>query len=206
MLFDYPKIKHVRRHGPSGYAEYTGFKPWLRDDFVFRCVFCLVRERMKDPGGQDSFGVEHLKPKKKNPTLICVYENLVYACLQCNSFKGELGGVPDPCLVIYANQVEVRSDGTIHGLTQAGEKMIRVLRLDRDDLTEFRRRYLRMEEAAAKNPRSDLAREFKASIFSFPQDLPDLCAARPPGGNSKPEGANTCYRELRNSGTLPETY
>src|SRR5258708_7931276 len=142
MLFDYPTTKHVRRHGPSGYKEYSSFKPWLRDEFVFRCVFCLVRERMKDPDGQDAFAVEHLKPKKKYPNLICEYENLVYACLKCNSFKGELAGVPSPCAAIYANQIEVRSDGTIHGLTQVGKKMIRVLRLDRDDLTEFRRRYL----------------------------------------------------------------
>ena len=63
-----------------------------------------------------------------------------------------------------------------------------------------------LEEAAAKSPKSDLAREIRASYFSFPRDLPDLRAARPPGGNSKPDGAETCYRERRNAGTLPDTY
>ena len=42
--FDYPAQPHIRRHGPIGYADYASFRPWLRDEFVFRCVFCLRRE------------------------------------------------------------------------------------------------------------------------------------------------------------------
>ncbi len=37
-LFVYPTLPHVRRHGPRGYADYPSYRPWLRDEFAFRCV------------------------------------------------------------------------------------------------------------------------------------------------------------------------
>ena len=43
--FMYPGQSHVRRHGPAGYADYKRYRPWLRDEFTFRCVYCLKRER-----------------------------------------------------------------------------------------------------------------------------------------------------------------
>lgn len=43
--FIYPAVPHVRRHGPMGYADVTSFRPWLRDEFSFRCVYCLLREQ-----------------------------------------------------------------------------------------------------------------------------------------------------------------
>ena len=42
--FDYP-APHLRRHGPMGYADYASYRPWLRDEFSFRCVYCLLREQ-----------------------------------------------------------------------------------------------------------------------------------------------------------------
>ena len=44
--FVYPASPHVRRHGPMGYADHASFRPWLRDEFAFRCVYCLRRETM----------------------------------------------------------------------------------------------------------------------------------------------------------------
>jgi hypothetical protein len=46
MAFVYPTTPYSRRHGPLGYTDYKVFKPWLRDEFSFYCVFCLVRERL----------------------------------------------------------------------------------------------------------------------------------------------------------------
>jgi hypothetical protein len=62
MLFQYPNSPHLRRHGPFGYEDYISFKGWLRDEFTFRCVYCLERERWY-PSGADAFGVEHVKPE-----------------------------------------------------------------------------------------------------------------------------------------------
>src|SRR5438874_1502240 len=97
MPFVYPSSRITRRHAPAGYDNYQTFKPWLRDEFTFRCVFCLLRERMNGPSGQDGFSVEHLVPRTAHPELECDYSNLVYACAKCNSFKGSLGPVIDPC-------------------------------------------------------------------------------------------------------------
>ena len=43
--FVYPEVPHSRRHGPKGYADCYQYHPWLRDEFSFRCVYCLSRER-----------------------------------------------------------------------------------------------------------------------------------------------------------------
>ena len=45
IAFRYPPSALVRRHGPAGYSDYASFRPWLRDDFSFRRVYCLIRER-----------------------------------------------------------------------------------------------------------------------------------------------------------------
>jgi hypothetical protein len=42
--FAYPAVGHMRRHASAGYKDYRDFKPWLRDEFEFRCVYCLQRE------------------------------------------------------------------------------------------------------------------------------------------------------------------
>jgi hypothetical protein len=44
MPFAYADAPHVRKHGPSGYVRYQSYKDWLRDEFAFRCVYCLERE------------------------------------------------------------------------------------------------------------------------------------------------------------------
>jgi hypothetical protein len=44
-MFNYPDPRSGRRHGPVGYASYRSYRPWLRDEFTFRCVYCLKREQ-----------------------------------------------------------------------------------------------------------------------------------------------------------------
>ena len=44
MIFDYPEPREARRHLPANYAAYESYRPWLRDEFDFRCVYCLKRE------------------------------------------------------------------------------------------------------------------------------------------------------------------
>jgi hypothetical protein len=82
-LFAYPHAVHVRRHGPIGYLDYADYKPWLRDEFHFRCVYCLCRERWF-PDGDEAFSVDHLQPQSAVPGLVCDYDNLVYACCHWN--------------------------------------------------------------------------------------------------------------------------
>jgi hypothetical protein len=59
--FAYPVTAHERRHSPAGYVDYQNYKPWLRDEFTFRCVYCLERERWY-PSGAAAFSVDHVVP------------------------------------------------------------------------------------------------------------------------------------------------
>ena len=38
QALEYPTDRHERQHGSLGYTDYKSFKPWLRDEFRFRCV------------------------------------------------------------------------------------------------------------------------------------------------------------------------
>ena len=78
-MFNYPQHAHQRRHGPRGYNDYRSFKPWLRDEFAFRCVYCLWRETWC-AAGDAAFSVEHLQPQSRQPDLARDYTNMVYAC------------------------------------------------------------------------------------------------------------------------------
>jgi hypothetical protein len=60
--FTYPAVPHIRKHAPAGYKNYPEYKPWLRDEFEFRCVYCLQREmwsRDRDAG----LSVDHIIPQ-----------------------------------------------------------------------------------------------------------------------------------------------
>ncbi|NUQ62673.1 MAG: HNH endonuclease [Pirellulales bacterium] len=183
-LFRYPQQPHRRRHGPRGYANYQQYKPWLRDEFQFRCVYCLCRERWF-PSGEGSFGVDHVQPKLAFPEKLLEYDNLVYACFQCNSAKQDLYPVPDPCKEPYGRHVAVDDDGRIEGLTSVGLELIRVCGLDRPRLTEFRARLIQVASHAAQHD-DEVARKAYQSWLVYPANLPQLSKLRPPRGNRRP--------------------
>ncbi len=197
--FVYPAEPHARRHGPAGYLSYPSFKPWLRDEFTFRCVYCLVRERWY-PNGQDSFSVEHVVPQSLAPERACDYENLVYACLRCNSFK-QATRLPDPCTIAYGLLLRVHDDGTVGGLTVEGNRLVETLLLNAPDAVEFRRRMLAALRLDLTRRRTGLA-----EWLGFPLDLPDLSLLRPPGGNTRPAGTSQSWLARRQRQELPATY
>lgn len=172
MVFRYPRNARERRHGPRGYADYQSHKPWLRDEFEFRCVYCQCRERWF-PDGDDSFSVDHVIPRSRAPELACEYENLAYACCRCNSAKQDALGVPDPCQQPYGIHVEVLADGTIRGLTPQGTFLIRACRLDRPKLTEFRCGILELFRVLQNRGGKD-ASQLQRRFFGFPLNLPNL--------------------------------
>src|SRR6059058_3521824 len=75
-VFAYALYPHERRHGPQGYEDYQSYKPWLRDEFSFRCVYCLCRESWF-PDGDDSFSVDHFTPRTAVPERATDHDNLV---------------------------------------------------------------------------------------------------------------------------------
>jgi hypothetical protein len=204
MIFEYSRLRHVRRHGPSGYRSYHSYKPWLRDEFTFTCAFCLVRERWY-PNGHAAFSVEHLSPKKFGKDVLN-YENLLYACLQCNSLKRALLGIPDPCRDPYGLHLSINDDGTVNANSKRGEILLETFRLNDDQRVLFRKQYLELFAfLTAKMLNDPEAVELFIGAFGFPTDLPDLRKQTPPR-NSRPRGLRNCYYVLRENGQLPETY
>ncbi len=204
--FRYAPAPHRRRHAPRGYGDYGSYKPWLRDEFAFRCAFCLVRERWY-PDGSKSFGIDHLQPRQRAPHLICAYENLVYSCPTCNAAKQDAWPILDPCRVAYGAHLRVHDDGTIDGLTPDGRRLIDILRLDSPSRTTFRAKQLALVRYLTSKPASDRwAARLLGDLLAFPDDLPDLADLRPPGGNDRPEGIAESCAARRAQGDLPALY
>jgi hypothetical protein len=205
MPFIYAAHPHARKHGPGGYERYQSYKDWLRDEFTFRCVYCLERERW-DRNGHAGFGVDHVKPKglAEYAHLICYYPNLVYACNRCNNAKDKRILI-DPCEVAFAAHLRIDDDGEITGLTVEGWRVINILGLDLQRPTNERKKMLRILALYRRYPADEEVRAQYLDAFGFPEDLPDL-AVHSRATNTKPEGVLQSYHRQREAGTLSQTY
>lgn len=196
--FEYPTQPHSRRHGPVGYKDYESFRDWLRDEFTFRCVYCLHREQWYGRGA--TFHIDHFMPVTVEPTGKCEYPNLLYACATCNEAKKAIVDLPDPCKVAFHDCLRIMADGRIEALNAHGKKLEQALLLNSKSNLRHRSRWMRNLEALRVGSPA-LYQEYMA----FPDDLPDLRKKHVPN-NTKPEGATNCYYALRERGELPQTY
>ncbi len=140
--FRYPKWKHVRRLNPKKYRSYKSYKPYLRDEFDRKCVYCRLPDGL---GG--TFGVDHYKPTAKFPELTTNYSNLFYACGNCNSRKtdywpskveGERGiFIPNPCHHVMASHLWFEGF-EVQPRDAAGQHTEQLLQLNDDELVLFR--------------------------------------------------------------------
>jgi hypothetical protein len=202
--FSYSSVPKLRRHGPRGYLDYKHYKPWLRDDFSFRCVYCLCRETWY-ADGEAYFGVDHVSPRGKAPQRLSSYNDLVYACCVCNAWKKDFPGAIDLGAVALAEHVESQPNGTIRALTVRGEALIDVCALNRPGLVTFRRD-MRTLLTLLAGRRGEEAIRLRKRYLGYPDDLPDLAILRPPGGNSCPDGIAECAFERRRRGALPDVF
>lgn len=152
-----------RRQDPPRFNNYKQYKPYLREDFTYTCVYCTIHEN--ELGGPRIFGVEHFRPKD-NPTrpefkeLETVYTNLLYACGVCNSFKKEDWpcddpivegkGYIDPCDHDYDEHFVQTADCQIEGLSPVATYMIERLHLNRRQLQKLRQIRKQEEELHQK--------------------------------------------------------
>lgn len=197
QTFLYPS-PHSRRHGPEGYLEHESFRPWLRDEFSFRCVYCLVREQWWRV--RSTFDIDHFKSVAVNPAEATRYSNLLYACTSCNSAKADQV-VPDPLKTLVSEDVWVTEDGAIHARTDEARMLIDKLGLDGDEMREFRSLWIGLLSLAFTFD-SDRYEQ----LMCYPDNLPDLSRLKPPGGNSRPEGIEQSFFSQRTRGELPRTY
>lgn len=194
--FAYPPRPHIRRHGPRGYSSFESYRPWLRDEFSFRCVYCLARETWSRLSR--SFEIDHLQPKAQLISASDEYDNLLYVCSTCNASKGAQALV-DPKEVMVAQQVAVHEDGSIHAVTSQANEIVVALKLDSLENCEFRRLLIGVMALAWRENRS-----LYADLMGFPSNLPDLSLLRPPGGNDRPLNVMESHFARRQRGELLE--
>ena len=201
-FFAYSSTPLNRKHGPYGYTRYQAYKPWLRDEFVFECAYCLFRE-LWYPNGHGAFSSDHFVSRSQDSSKTLDYDNIVYACLRCNSLKQD-HDVLDPFKLALSKHMRINSDGSITPLTPEGSEHVQILGLDDPILTKFRAKVIFLaEKLQALEPRvADIALR---DWFGFPVNLPNLKRMRP-RGNTRPDGVKTCFYEQRKAGTLPKIY
>lgn len=197
MPFLYPSEPLLRRHGPRGYRDHNSFRPWLRDEFCFRCVFCLRREQWDRA---TSLHIDHFLPTSQYPAQELAYDNLLYACGRCNTAKSNQI-TPDPGGVLLSEVVTILDDGKVAATEPEGQRLIAQLRLNSSEMIHFRRLWLEIVAMAeGGNPR------LYQRLMEFPNDLPDLRTLHPPEGNDRPEGIEQSYLVRRERGQLPDLY
>lgn len=197
MIFDYPEPEEGRRHGPAGYSAYESYRPWLRDEFAFRCAYCLKREAW----GQVTFEFEldHFQPQSLNPTLRVDYVNLVYACRRCNAVKGDQA-VADPFELLRSTRTTTLPDGSLRARDRDTQRLILQLDLNSPRIRSWRVQWMRIVDLARKHDRG-----LYLQLVGFPRDLPDLRRLRPPR-NTRKDGLEHCWFVRRERGLLPDEY
>jgi hypothetical protein len=203
--FFFPKTAPGRRHGPAGYVNYEEYKDWLRDEFTFRCVYCLERETWY-PSRQAAFAVDHILPQIKRQDLVYDYDNLVYACLRCNSFKRDLE-ILDASRVALAKHLHFKSDGSVVARTRKGREFILLFHLNVAPATAVRNEKLRILRLKRRCPDNSEVDQLFRETFGYPEELPDLRPpAKRPKANSRPEGVYECHFVRKREERLPQVY
>lgn len=200
--FEYPGQPHLRRHGPAGYKDYGSYRDWLRDEFMFRCVYCLHREQWYSRSG--TFHIDHFVPVSADPRGALQYSNLLYACTTCNEAKADILGLPDPCSVSFRECIEIEADGHVVAKTPSGRRLCDVLRMNSSDNLANRSRWIGILELARSSDATQYKELYK-ELMGFPAALPDLRSKKTPR-NDKPESAANCCFVLRERGELPVIY
>lgn len=140
--FEYPERAYVRRHAPGGYKSYESYRDWLRDEFEFRCVYCLHREQWY--GRATTFHIDHHIPVVDAPQLTLEYTNLLYTCATCNTAKNDTRDLPDPCTIAFAKCIRFLENGMVEALNKTGIKLVMKLKLNSPDNVGYRSRLVRI--------------------------------------------------------------
>jgi 5-methylcytosine-specific restriction endonuclease McrA len=197
VIFDYPESRDCRRHGPDGYAAYESYRPWLRDEFDFRCAYCLKRETWGQIASE--FELDHFRPQSSNPRLLLDYQNLVYACRRCNAVKGAQS-TGDPFLLLRVALAKFHPDGSLRSLDIATQRLIEQLDLNSPRLKEWRIMWMRIVALA-----KDRDPILYSQLVAFPENLPNLRNLRPPR-NTRKQGLPQSWFAQRERGELPVAY
>ena len=141
-------MPHFLRRAPAPVVKrgYRSFVPFVREDFLRQCAFCLFSELFA--GGEENFELDHFRPKHRFPELLNDFYNLYYSCHPCNHMKRDCWPPPaleakgicfvDLCNEDFASHFTVERDGTWNGLTNPANYTIDKLNLNRQHLVIVR--------------------------------------------------------------------
>ncbi len=114
-------------------------KQIVRERANFACEYCGVSEQ--NVGGE--LTIDHFRPQVEGGG--DELENLVYCCVRCNLYKSDFWVEPsheptlwNPRLESAENHFWQAENGHLLGLTEKGELSIRILKLNRSQLIDFR--------------------------------------------------------------------
>lgn len=195
--FAYPNSPHVRRHGPQGYSDYRDYRNWLRDEFSFRCVYCLRRETWLTL--RRDYQIDHFLPKSEHPDVERDYDNLVFACSECNGTKAAKC-LPSPESVGYGKHLWVDTNGEIHALDDSGETIIEALQLDAPEFNNLRRQIIETISEARVGSKT------LNWCLGYPENLPDLSREKKPRSNKRSNGITDSHFERKQRGELSQYY
>ncbi|HQU85975.1 MAG TPA: HNH endonuclease signature motif containing protein, partial [Pyrinomonadaceae bacterium] len=114
-------------------------RQFVRERANYSCEYCGVSET--DSGGE--LTIDHFKPQSKNGS--DEKENLVYACVRCNLYKSDYYPETETDKELWNPRFETSENhfvelpnGKLFALTDTGVFTIKLLRLNRNPLVNYR--------------------------------------------------------------------
>lgn len=125
---------------PERVASWRQYAEALRVEFRFRCAYCGIHE--SELPSERSWQIDHFKPRHRFPGLTLSYDNLYYACIDCNSMKWSKWQeeLIDPCKqgLLDGEHVHMLRTGELAPLTTEARVAIDTFRLNRRALVLLR--------------------------------------------------------------------
>jgi len=159
----------TRANVPAG-LTYPEYRKYLRRDFLFSCAYCTMTEAEAQAL---RFTIDHYEPRSERPELKDVYENLMYACDQCNTLKGPrcpTQEMRDTGKRFFRADQDIRRehfgvDGNMaDGVTEVGRFTTVAVDLNRPNLQRLRDLRRRLFDS------DEYVNEGIAALLSFPID------------------------------------
>jgi 5-methylcytosine-specific restriction endonuclease McrA len=133
----------VRSNVQAG-LRYGEYREHLRHDFFCSCAYCSMSEA---EALAIRFTIDHYEPKTARPELENEYSNLMYACDECNTRKGDRSPPPDarangirfyrPDTDVFDDHFEL-SGIRLNPRTSIGDYSIEAIDLNRYQLRKLR--------------------------------------------------------------------
>jgi hypothetical protein len=124
--------------------EYGEYLPVLRKDFWYSCAYCTITEA---EARAIRFEIDHYEPVSARDDLRHEYSNLMYACEECNSLKGDRTppqSARDAGKRFFRVDEDIRSEHfepkgiRVEGKTTVGEFTVDAVDLNRYSLRRLR--------------------------------------------------------------------